>query len=81
MNLALLTLKDLSIIKKNKQAILLEHSISDALFCFISSLFNLYHLGPDSSIAWTSNEESSVRSEYLSEEENSLALHRVDSAL
>lgn len=39
------------------------------------------HLGPESSIAWASKEESSVRSEYLSEEENSLALDLVDSAL
>ncbi|PON74599.1 hypothetical protein PanWU01x14_050060 [Parasponia andersonii] len=43
--------------------------------------YDIDYLGPESSIACASNDESSVRSEYLSEEEKSLALQRVDSAL
>lgn len=34
-------------------------------------LDNSIHLGPESSMAWTNNKESSVRSEYLSDEEDS----------
>ena len=30
-----------------------------------------FHLGPESSMAWTNKDESSVRSEYLSDEEKS----------
>lgn len=47
----------------------------------IESILEWIHLGPESSIAWTSNEESSVRSEYLSDAENSWGLHLVDSTL
>lgn len=39
------------------------------------------HLGPDSSMACTSNEESLVRSEYRSDDERSYDLYLLDSTL
>ncbi|PON47696.1 hypothetical protein TorRG33x02_322510 [Trema orientale] len=51
-----------------------------SFLCF-DDTYDIDYLGPESSIACASNDESSVRSEYLSEEEKSLALQRVDSAL
>lgn len=65
--------------------LIMSHSVGKYMLGFFvlkkkEKLYN-HHLGPESSMACASREESSVRSEYRSDEENSLTLYLFASAL